>query len=127
MAQQPNLILIVEDEKQIRDILVEALATGGFPAEGAANGREALDRLRAGFRPSLILLDMMMPVMDGYGFLCELAADQALRDIPVVVISASADLAALPGIAGYLPKPLHLDELFAMVSRVCTRADAQPV
>jgi len=64
-AGQPKTILVVEDDSDVRDALIELLEYRGHLVVGAANGREALDRLRSNTRPALILLDLMMPVIDG--------------------------------------------------------------
>src|SRR5580765_7790969 len=81
-------ILLVEDDFDMRDALIPILEYAGHHVVGAANGREALEQLRAGPKPSLILLDLMMPVMNGTEFRAEQLRDPALASIPVVVVSA---------------------------------------
>jgi CheY-like chemotaxis protein len=79
-------ILIVEDDEDLRDTIVDALHLHGFDTVTARHGAEALDVL-ATIRPALIVLDLMMPVMDGHAFLDERARNEELREIPVVVTS----------------------------------------
>ena len=115
-------VLIVEDDADIREIISEMLAEKGYGIATAANGREALEQLRAGPLPSLILLDLMMPVMDGWQLRQELLADPALASIPVVVVSGAADLhesvAALRA-ASVLTKPVKWSALLEAVEAHC--------
>src|SRR3954468_24708595 len=92
-------ILVVEDDEATREAECLLLRNRGYEVASAADGREALDRLRAGLRPRLILLDLMLPVLDGYALRAELLRDPELGGIPVVVCWAAA---ALPGRAGTL-------------------------
>ena len=115
-------VLVVEDDPDVREAISEALADGGFAPVTASHGGDALDYLRAEgqLRPSLILLDLMMPVMDGFQFRTEQRNDPRMAEIPVVVISASGDIenvAAAMNAAGILRKPVRLPELLAMVRR----------
>lgn len=106
-------MLVVEDDEGIRDALCDLLESEGFAVSSAVHGRDALEKLRNnGARPDIILLDLMMPVMDGWAFRSEQQQDPSLADIPVVVITASrqADLAALKPRA-FLKKPIDFDEL----------------
>ena len=101
-------VLVVEDNAFIREGVARVLASGGFAVATAANGREALNQLRARPRPHLILLDLAMPVMDGWQFRREQEQDRALAGIPVVLFSGEEDVgrhASALGVAGYLPKP----------------------
>ncbi len=116
-------VMVVEDDFSIRDILRELLEEEGYRVVWAADGREALARLKAARRPpSLILLDLMMPVMDGWEFRLAQQRDPELARIPVVVISADH---ALPqkisqlAVEGYLPKPFELATLLDTVQRYC--------
>jgi CheY-like chemotaxis protein len=114
-------ILIVEDDLDVREALTQVLEFEGYSVVGATNGREALDRLRAGALPSLILLDLMMPVMDGLQFRAAQMRDPSLAHIPVVVISADGKVdqkVASLGVAGYMKKPLDVDSLLALIARV---------
>lgn len=86
-------ILIVEDDDDIREILAEMLIDTGYQVVTARNGREGLEHLRASSPPpALVLLDLMMPVMDGWQLRKEMLSDPALAGIPVVVISGAADV-----------------------------------
>ena len=113
-------VLIVEDDADLREMMVQLLACEGFESEGASDGAEALRKLRgAGPRPHLILLDMMMPVMDGWTFCREQATDPALRSIPVVVLSAAPrEQIRVPAVA-VLSKPFDYDMLLTTVRRHC--------
>jgi CheY-like chemotaxis protein len=106
-------VMLVEDDEGIRDALGDLLESEGFAVSTAMHGRDALDKLRSSAtRPDVILLDLMMPVMDGWAFRAEQQRDPVLAEIPVVVITASrqADLAALKPRA-FLKKPIDFDEL----------------
>lgn len=114
--------MVIDDDRDIRESIVEILRDAGYEAEGAIHGADALHRLVAGTaRPSAIVLDVMMPVMDGIAFRAALARDAGLASIPIIVISAYRDLeetARELGAAGHLPKPLQLRELLDTVERV---------
>jgi CheY-like chemotaxis protein len=120
-ATNPTGVLLVEDDVAIVRSLGDALREDGLEVATAENGRAALDLLRTGLRPVLIVLDLMMPVMDGWDFRHEQLGDPALRDIPVVVITAtgfSADtIRAQFGNVELLPKPVPYPELFALLVR----------
>ena len=111
-------ILIVEDDDDIREALTQILELEGYVVREAANGREALDISAKEPIPSLILLDLMMPVMDGWQFRAEQMKDPHLSKVPVVVISADASVhekVAAFGAATVLPKPISLDRLLRAV------------
>lgn len=109
-------VLIVEDERDIREALAEALAYEGYDVTVAANGREALRTLGDGPLPDVILLDLVMPEMSGWEFRQVQARDPALAGIPVVVVSASDPGAARPD--RHLPKPFAIDALFDAVAEL---------
>jgi CheY-like chemotaxis protein len=121
-------ILLVEDNDDVREMMSLALQLDGHQVEAVANGRDALAALRAGLRPCLILLDLMMPVMNGWELRAALRSEPACQDIPVVVISA-----VHPEIAGrlrdtlYVPKPVDIDTLLDMVCTYCRENDARPM
>jgi two-component system response regulator MprA len=125
-AACPRTVLVVEDDLDIREALAEVLEDGNYRALRADNGEEALAKLRdAGPVPCVILLDVMMPVMDGREFLARQQKDAALRQIPVIVLSAQADAAraaAQLNAAGYLRKPIDLSELLRTVEKFCGKA-----
>ena len=114
------IILIVDDEPFNVDYLVQELEESDYSLVTATNGKEALDRVRSE-KPDLILLDIMMPVMDGFAVLGELKADPVLQNIPVIVISAVNDLESMVkginlGAEDYLPKPFEPTLLHARIS-----------
>ena len=119
-------MLLVEDDEATRKALAEALHGDGFEVVTAANGREALESLRQGLRPSAILLDVMMPVMDGWDFRRLQLNDPSLREIPVLVITASGfsleTIRLQFGDVELFPKPIHYGELVRAVRRACRRA-----
>jgi CheY-like chemotaxis protein len=123
-------IFVVDDEEMIRESLVEFLDEHGYDAVGAAHGRDALDKLAASdLLPCLILLDLMMPVMDGRSFREEQLQTPALAAIPVVVFSAYRDVAKTAGelnAAGHLAKPLNLTTLLQTVRRHCSNGAPAP-
>jgi CheY-like chemotaxis protein len=115
-------ILVVEDDELTRDALRLILEAKHYTVHGSANGWEALDHLRHSAVPALILLDLMMPVMDGWQFRRHLTQHAAWASIPVVVFSAAGNIhqeAASLGAAGYLEKPIDLDKLLDTVQRLC--------
>jgi CheY-like chemotaxis protein len=109
-------VLIVEDDVDIRETLGEALASAGYETAAAANGLEGLASARRA-RPDLIVLDVMMPVMDGWQFRSAQRQDPALASIPVIVISASAPASSIDADT-YLEKPFALDRFVAEVARL---------
>jgi CheY-like chemotaxis protein len=120
-------ILVVDDDRSIREVVAEVLEAEGYAVQTAADGAEALRSVERR-RPRLVLLDMRMPVMDGWGFAAALK-ERGLR-LPVIVMSAAADARAWAeqvGADDYLAKPFALDELLAKVERVraATRAPSE--
>ncbi len=117
----PADILVVDDDLDIREALSNALQLEGYEVAVAANGREAWNSLRSAPPPALVLLDLMMPVLNGAEFLQLLRADERLRTLPVILLTAfSSTAAAVAGQSqGYLAKPLDLDELMGLVARHC--------
>jgi CheY-like chemotaxis protein len=114
-------ILVVDDDKDIRETLQELLEDEGYEVFTARNGGEALERVRAG-RPGLVILDLFMPGMDGAEFRRRQLADPDLALVPVVVVSAAAGLeerVAWMRAAGHLEKPIRLEELLSLITRFC--------
>ena len=108
-------ILIVDDEPGVRELLTECLAGGGYEIRTAGSGEEALETA-AVFLPDLILLDLVMPEMDGWGVLAKLYSEPKTRDIPVVVITGRTDTESLlkperKQTLDYFFKPIDLTEL----------------
>ncbi|MFN7135838.1 MAG: response regulator, partial [Myxococcales bacterium] len=109
-----------DDDADIRQAVAEVLEGEGHGVVVARDGADALDKLNAGAAPDLVLLDVMMPVMDGPTFLRTVRADARYRDLPVCLFTANAEAArALTafGIRGCLKKPLSFDELVGAVER----------
>jgi CheY-like chemotaxis protein len=113
-------VLIVEDDLDTREMLGRFLELEGFNVETAENGKRALERLGSGVGACVILLDLMMPVMDGWQFRQEQIRNSALADIPVIVVSAAGRerLEKIQADA-YLSKPVDLDELLGCVTQFC--------
>ncbi|MBI3203679.1 MAG: response regulator [Myxococcales bacterium] len=112
------MLLVVDDDIAIRDALADVLSDEGYSVVTRRDGSEALDYLKAGHRPSAIILDLWMPQMDGWVLRRELLADPALESIPVLVLTAAADRAAPPvRVAGVLHKPVALQVLLALLER----------
>jgi CheY-like chemotaxis protein len=112
-------VLIVEDDRDIREALVDFLELEGFQVYAAENGQEAMEALEKIPQPALILADMMMPVMDGPALIAALRADDQFASLPVVLISAS-DASAPTGYRR-VKKPIDLDDLLRIVSEFCLR------
>lgn len=115
-------VLIVEDDADLREMMAQLLTLEGYSTETVANGRAALEYLRRGNRPNVILLDLMMPVMDGWEFRRRQRSDPELAQVPVVVLSAidpnrAADLEG----AAFLKKPLDFDRLLALIRQYTGR------
>ena len=114
-------ILVVEDDKSIRDLLSELLVNEGYKTVVASNGEEALQYLKnSAVNVKLILLDLMMPVKDGYQMSKEMQGDPSLAEIPVIIMSAAAQLAIaekkIPSKAS-IKKPIDIDTLMQAVKQ----------
>jgi CheY-like chemotaxis protein len=113
-------ILVVDDERDVREALELSLSVAGYEVVTARHGREALDLLGRGLRPSLVLLDLMMPVMNGRDFLVALRSQHEFDQLPVVVVTAfgrmAGEFSAL-GLQtqGFVPKPAYLDVLLGAI------------
>ena len=122
----PRRVLLVDDDTAICSALSEVLQEEGFEVVSATNGLAALDHLRAGPPPSAIVLDLMMPVMDGWDFRHFQLQDPGLRDIPVVVVTAAGfsveSVRAQFGDVALIPKPVPLDDLLTALGRACSPA-----
>jgi len=118
-----QIVLVIDDDRNVAEALMEVLESEGYEVQTADNGRSALNQLRGGLRPCAILLDLMMPVMDGWDFRQEQMRDADLKEIPVVVISAagfSADtVRAQFGGVEYLTKPFELTSFVRTVRQFC--------
>jgi CheY-like chemotaxis protein len=115
-----HTILVVDDDADIRDTLGEVLRNAGMVVVTAADGMEALQILRGGLSPCLVLLDLMMPVMDGYEFLEVQRGDPSLARIPTAVITAGFAVdSTRTGDALLLRKPVGLKGLMAIIDQYC--------
>lgn len=114
-------ILVVDDDDAIRDAVASMLREEGYPVVSASNGREALELLERIGTPRLILLDLMMPVMDGYAMLRALKKDERLSHVPIAIITAFVPRQpeSAPAAAPVLRKPISRDELLTTVRRMC--------
>jgi DNA-binding response OmpR family regulator len=112
-------VLVIDDDDDIREILETILTAQGWPTVGARDGVDALEKLAGGGAPpAVILLDLMMPRLDGAAFVKELRARPGMEDVPIVVMSgdgSSRMTAALIGATEHLQKPVELDELLNVV------------
>ena len=117
-----STVLIIEDDPDAREVLGEILRSDGYEAVAVADGREGLATLRSGLRPCLILLDMLMPGMDGWQFRRAQSADRELAEIPVVVVSgakAARNSALGSGAVAFLSKPVAPEALLSAVAAAC--------
>lgn len=125
-TRKPTHILVVEDDRDIRESVVEVLEDEGHGVTAAADGREALEHLLgAGPRPDLILLDLMMPVMSGYQFREEQLKLPALASIPVLVVTADVNARAKVeslNVAGFVQKPLKIQPLIDRIDQLLARS-----
>lgn len=112
-------VLIVEDDEAIRETMQLALEMRGYEVVTAGNGKEGMAALRAGPKPCLILLDLMMPVMDGWGFVGALEHDPKLGRIPVVVVTAFTNQAGTINARAIIAKPIPLEVLYETVRTYC--------
>jgi CheY-like chemotaxis protein len=115
-----DALLIVEDDDDIRTDLVEILARNGYRAAPVTNGAEALAYLKIHPPPRLILLDLMMPVMDGWEVMRALVANAALAHVPVIVLSGAGDLmqeVQLLGAVACIGKPFKVGVLLDAIER----------
>lgn len=118
--------MIVDDDEGIREALRLALELEGFEVRTAANGKEALEEMSQAARPGLIVLDLMMPVMDGWAFAEELGKEQELAKIPIIVLTAYGDRAdSFTRSKAILKKPVSVNALIDMASRFCISAEGQ--
>lgn len=118
----PATILIVDDEPDIRDSLQEFFEDEGFAVATAANGAEGLARLRAGPAPSVIILDLLMPVLDGNEMYAQMQADPALAGVPVII--STSDPRRAPSGVMTMTKPVSLMRLLASVRQFCAPRSA---
>ncbi len=112
-------VLIVEDDLSIRETMRLALEFEGYQVSMASEGGEALQLLRQGLQPCLILLDLMLPGMDGWQFADQVKKSEETKRIPIVLVTAFAERTAEIKAEGILRKPLSLERLLSVVSQYC--------
>jgi CheY-like chemotaxis protein len=121
-------VFVVEDDEDIRADLTSILRLKGFDVVEAVNGKDALAQLRDGVEPCLMVLDLMMPVMNGWELRAAMLADPQLAAIPVVVVSGKGRIAPdeeqTLAPAAVLVKPFELSDLLDLVGRYCSRTQA---
>jgi two-component system, chemotaxis family, chemotaxis protein CheY len=124
MEQARLTILVVDDDLEAREGMCLVLETEGYIVSQAANGQEALDILTNVVPlPSIIVLDLTMPLLDGRGFLQRRAQDRDLARVPVVIISArTPDNEVLTDVEGFLRKPVEITHLLGLIRRIGARA-----
>jgi CheY-like chemotaxis protein len=113
------MVLIVDDDEDLRDSIGDLLRQRGYVVETAEDGRAALATLATSEAPCIVLLDLVMPGMDGWKFLAVVQANPQMSSIPIVIASAHAATHPPAGIAGVLHKPIDLDALYTVVERHC--------
>jgi CheY-like chemotaxis protein len=116
MVTQGRRVLVVDDEPLILSLLTTALEAEGYQVEVATNGRDALDKVKWQ-APGAILLDLMMPILDGWQLIEALRADPATSQIPIVILSAAYEAAKHPALGSlvFLAKPFDLSILLILV------------
>ena len=116
-------VMIVEDDRDTREMLGRFLDLEGFEVQTAANGQLALEALHDDGRPCVIILDLMMPVMNGWQFREAQTQDPSLARIPVVVVTAAGPRDDIPAISadGWLSKPVDFDRLLATIAPLCQK------
>ncbi len=127
MSTSCQSILVVEDDEAICQAIKELLELEGYSVVTARNGKEALDLIKTLTHPCLILLDLMLPVMNGWELLNHLkgCSSDMLASIPVVITSAAgtAAMSAAKQAEGYIKKPIDIDILLRMVQKYCKAAE----
>jgi CheY-like chemotaxis protein len=120
-ADAHGKILVVEDDPEIREVVRDVLQDEGYAVVTATNGKEGLERLRQMARPCLVLLDLLMPVMNGGEFLSVLRTTDVLATLPVVVFSAWSEEAQKirDDTQGFVEKPVSLPVLLDTVTKFC--------
>jgi two-component system response regulator MprA len=122
VAGLERTVLVIEDDPDVRSALSELLAGEGYRVSATADGAEALDTLRGGLRPSVIVLDLMMPKVDGWDFRRAQLEDPSLAHVPVVLLTASGfrpdSMHSERGRLEMLPKPVQAHVLLETLARL---------
>jgi len=127
-------VLVVEDDTDLREGVIALLESEGLTATGASDGEEALHLLHDRFVPSVIVMDLSMPRMDGWRFRVQQTRDPRLAAIPVVIVSGhwnAAEAGRILGAMAVVPKPPDIDKLLAAIEHACVRSetasDSRPI
>ncbi len=112
-------VLVVDDEAAIREVLQQVLEIEGYSVQCAVNGSDGLSRLRNMPKPCAILLDLMMPIMNGWQFMESLGQDISLKGVPVIVITAFTDRTQPIQASKVLKKPIDVDYLLDTIKSCC--------
>jgi CheY-like chemotaxis protein len=122
-------VMIVEDDRDTREMLARFLELEGFEVREAANGQIALDALHEAGSTCVILLDLMMPVMNGWQFRKAQVNDPEIANIPVVVVTAAGAREQIPAIDAdaWLSKPVDFDRLLETIDPLCQRSERPPI
>jgi CheY-like chemotaxis protein len=124
-VEKNSSILLVEDDPGVRESILDALSSEGYDVTCAENGAQAMAALRdRQVSPSLLLVDLVMPVMNGAELVEAVRADATWSGIPVVLMTAASRRSGLPFVDAYLDKPFELDDLLSTVARHCRAAAA---
>lgn len=113
------MVLLVDDDEDFCDSIRDLLLRRGYAVATARDGQQALDTISANRVPCVVLLDLVMPGMDGWRFLSVVKANPQMSSIPIVIASAHSATHAPTGVEGVLQKPFALSELFSFVERYC--------
>jgi CheY-like chemotaxis protein len=114
-------VLLAEDDEDLREAMVDTLNDAGYTVEAVGNGRDALEWLEDNaLPPKLILLDLMMPIMDGWQFLDERQKTPKVAAVPVVVLSANGAFSGKASTDGFMQKPVGVKRLLDVVARYCS-------
>lgn len=122
-------VLVIDDQEDVRETFQLALEASGFDVQAVAGGAEGLRALRGAKKVALVLLDLMMPNMDGWRFRNEQLADPRIAQVPVIVVTGaplSEVVHSELGAADYLVKPVGMAHLVSVVERFCVRTDDPP-
>lgn len=115
-----HTVLVVEDERELREMMCDALELNGYTVIAAEHGRDALEKLTAIDNLCLVILDLVMPVMDGWEFVSKMRAQSELATVPVVVYTSAVGQAP-SGVTRVIQKPMMFDRLLSVVRDYCAQ------
>ena len=121
MTEKPKPVLLVEDDTELRDALAEALADAGYLVSVASNGREGLDKIKDDPQPGVVLLDLLMPVMNGWEFCDVMKGNPKTAQVPIVVMSGAVshdpESPYFIGAEDFIAKPINMSDLLAKLEK----------